>query len=134
MPILDSDILIGYLRNKPNCLKIINDLRSDEISIKTTVFNVAELYQGAYLSSKCEENKIKIKKFLNTLTVLEFNQKDAEVYSKISIELRKKGESIGDFDELIGSMAITRAETLITRNIRHYEKIPDIILKNWEEL
>lgn len=130
MPILDSDILIGYLRNKPNCL---NDFRSDKINIKTTVFNVAELYQGAYLSSKCRENKIKIKKFLNTHIILNFNQKDTEVYSKISIELRKKSEPIGDFDELIGSMAIARAETLITSNIRHYEKIPNIILKNWEE-
>jgi len=134
MPILDSDILIGYLRDIPKCLKVINDFRTNKTIIKTTVFNVAELYQGAYLSSKCEENKKEIKNFLNTLTILNFNRKDAEVYSKISVELRKKGESIGDFDELIGSIAIARAETLITRNIRHYEKIPDINLQNWEEL
>lgn len=134
MPILDSDILIGYLRDIPRCIEIINDFRSNKVIIKTTVFNVAELYQGAYLSSKCEENWKKITKFLNTLTILDFNRKDAEIYSKIAVELRKKGKSIGDFDELIGSMVIARAETLFTRNIRHYEKIPDIILKNWEEL
>lgn len=134
MPILDSDILIGYLRDIPKCLGIINNFRLKKTIIKTTVFNVAELYQGAQLSSKCEENKKKITKFLNTLTILNFSRKDAEIYSKISVELRKKGESIGDFDELIGSMAISRAETLITRNIRHYEKIPNIILKNWEDI
>ncbi len=127
MPILDSDILIGYLRNEPKCLRIINDFRSSKTIIKTTVFNVAELYQGAYLSSKYKENKKQITKFLNTLTILDFNRKDAEIYSEISVELRKKGISIGDFDELISSMAIARAETLITRNIRHYEKIPNLI-------
>ena len=134
MPILDSDVLIGYLRDVPKCLELLNNFISNKIIIKTTVFNVAELYQGAYLSSKYEENKKKITKFLNTLTILDFNRKDAEIYSRISVELRKKGESIGDFDELIGSMVVARAETLITRNIRHYEKIPDIILKNWETI
>ncbi|TFF94878.1 MAG: VapC toxin family PIN domain ribonuclease, partial [Promethearchaeota archaeon] len=77
MPILDSDILIGYLRDIPKCLEIFNDFRSNKTLIKTTVFNVAELYQGAYLSKKCEENQKKITKFLNTLTILDFNRKDA---------------------------------------------------------
>ena len=56
---------------------------------------------------------------------------DAIAYGQISAELRAKGEPIGIIDELIASIAINQEDTLITRNIRHYEKIPRVKLQNW---
>jgi predicted nucleic acid-binding protein len=57
-----------------------------------------------------------------------------KIYAKISSDLRKKGEIIGDYDELIASIIIHHKETLITRNVRHYERIPKLAFQNWEKL
>jgi len=133
MPILDSDILIAYFRNVPKAVEIIDNLILEKIRLKTTIFNVAELYKGAFLSSKVEENINQIKEFLHNITIIEFTMQDAIKFAQISADLRKKGEKIGDFDELIASIAINKEETIFTRNISHYERIPQLSFKNWEE-
>ena len=133
MPLLDSDILIAYFRNVPKAVEIIDNLILENAEIKTTIFNVAELYKGAYLSSKVEENIKQIEEFLQSITIIDFTIQDAIKFAQISADLRKKGEKIGDFDELIASIAINNEETIFTRNISHYERIPQLSYKNWEE-
>jgi predicted nucleic acid-binding protein len=133
MPLLDSDILIAYFRNVPKAVEIIDHLILENEEIKTTIFNVAELYKGAYLSSKVEENIKQIEEFLQSITIIDFTIQDAIKFAQISADLRKKGEKIGDFDELIASIAINNKETIFTRNISHYERIPQLSYKNWEE-
>lgn len=92
------------------------------------------MYKGAYLSTKVDKNKQIIEDFLKNIEILNLTTKDITEYARISANLSKKGEIIGYFDELIGSMAIARNETLITRNIRHYNRIPNLSLLNWEEI
>ena len=132
MPILDTDIMIGYLRKVPAAVELINKFKHDGIALKTTIINIGELYKGAHLSTKFNENKKKIEDFLKNINILNLTIEDIKQYAQISADLRKKGERIGDFDELIASVVITRNEILITRNIRHYERIPQISLQNWE--
>jgi len=133
MPILDSDIIIAYFRNITKAVRIIDKLIQDQIRLKTTIFNVAELYKGAYLSSKVEENIKEIEDFLQNITIIDFTIKDAVKFAQISAQLRKKGEIVGEFDELIASVAINNQETIFTRNISHYERIPQISFKNWDD-
>jgi len=47
-------------------------------------------------------------------------------FARIRGELRKAGRAIGDFDILIAASAIRHDLVLITRNIRHYERIPEL--------
>jgi len=56
MVLLDTDILIPYLRNDPSIKKKISELLNRNILLSTTSINVAELYFGAYLSEKIKEN------------------------------------------------------------------------------
>lgn len=120
MVILDTDLIIGYLRKVPRAIEIISKYKQNGTELKTTIINMGELYKGAYLSTKIEENKKKIENFLKNIIILDLKVDDIKIYAKISAELRKKGEKIGDFDELIASITISHNETLITRNIRHY--------------
>ena len=132
MPVLDSDIIIAFFRNIPKAVKIIDNLIEEESYLQTTIFNVAELYKGAFLSSKVNENLKQIEDFLQNINILDFTLADVLIYAQISSELRKKGEKIGIFDELIASIAINNDETLITRNIAHYKRISQLSLKDWD--
>ncbi len=134
MPILDTDLIISYFRKLPKAIEVINNLKQSNAEIKTTIINIGELYKGAFLSSKVDENIRQIEKFLKNIDILFFEIEDIKTYAQISAELRKKGEAIGDFDELIACIVINRNETLFTRNIRHYERISQISLKNWEKI
>ena len=133
MVILDSDIIISYLRKIPKAINKISELKKSKSGLKTTIFNVGELYKGAYLSSNVAKSIRGITDILKNFEIIYFSIEDAVEYGLISAELKIKGVPIGIIDELIASIAINQDEILVTRNIKHYEKIPRIKLKNWME-
>lgn len=54
-----------------------------------------------------------------------------ETYGKNKAYLEKSGISIDDFDLLIGSTATNYNLVMVTENIKHFERIPNIKLENW---
>ncbi|MHA1783936.1 MAG: type II toxin-antitoxin system VapC family toxin [Candidatus Helarchaeota archaeon] len=131
MVIIDTDLIISYLREVQEATNSIFELKKSGNVLKTTVFNVGELYRGAYLSKNVAKSIRGITDILKNFEIIYFSMDDAIAYGQISAELRAKGEPIGIIDELIASIAINQEDTLITRNIRHYEKIPRVKLQNW---
>ncbi|NVM35506.1 MAG: type II toxin-antitoxin system VapC family toxin [Candidatus Lokiarchaeota archaeon] len=134
MVVLDTDFIIGYLREAPKINKILLNYEENKTELKTTIINLGELYKGAYLSANISENIEKIDEFLKKVEILDLNIEIIKIYAKISADLRKKGEIIGDYDELIASITIYHQETLLTRNVLHYKRIPKLSFQNWEKL
>ncbi|MCU0468910.1 MAG: type II toxin-antitoxin system VapC family toxin [Arcicella sp.] len=54
-----------------------------------------------------------------------------ELYAKEKTRLRREGTPIGEFDLIIGCTAIANQMIMTTRNVKHLEKIENIILENW---
>jgi tRNA(fMet)-specific endonuclease VapC len=133
MPIIDTDLIIGYLRNQPNAVQTISEFKKEKIALKTTIFNVAELFKGAYLSSNVGKSIRGITDLLKHFEILTYTVEDAHKYGQISASLKKDGQYIGVFDELIASIVIRCEETLITRNLKHYSRIPRLSLQNWDQ-
>ena len=42
-----------------------------------------------------------------------------------------EGRRIDDFDLLIGVTALQNNLTMVTANVKHLERIPDLIIENW---
>ncbi|TFG26245.1 MAG: type II toxin-antitoxin system VapC family toxin [Promethearchaeota archaeon] len=131
MVLLDTDILIKFLRNDPSAVKKLSKLIEHHLIISTTSINIAELYFGAYLSEKKEENLNAVKELILKLEIISFNQNHSEIYGEIRANLQKKGELINELDIFIASIAIEREIKLITRNIKHYEKIDKLQIESW---
>ncbi len=49
-------------------------------------------------------------------------------FARIRSELRQRGQLIGDADILIAAAAIEHDLMLLTRNRRHFERIPDLTI------
>ena len=131
MVILDTDILILYLRNDPTIKKKISDLLNKNILLSTTSINVAELYFGAYLSEKVKENLASVKSLVSKLDVISFNKIHGQIYGKIRSQLQKKGELINELDIFITAIGLEKDIKLITRNIKHFEKIIRLQIEVW---
>ena len=68
MVVLDTDILIGYLRGNDKAIKVILDLKKQETFLNTTVFNTAELYKGCYAMKNVAKGLMKVKLLLETIS------------------------------------------------------------------
>ena len=76
-----------------------------------------------------EEAK-KVRHLLETLDILEFSTAASETFGKLSIEFKKKGNDIGDFDLLI-AIAATHGEPLLTKNAKHFSRVPGLAVESY---
>jgi tRNA(fMet)-specific endonuclease VapC len=131
MPILDSDILIAFLKGAPEAIQMITSLEKNGNSISTTIITAYELLKGAYLSRKCEESVTKITDALSEIQILDLTYNACEEAAKIYKDLKKEGLMVSEFDVLIASIARVYDETIISRD-EHFEiLIPHQKLIKW---
>lgn len=129
MVCFDSDILIDFLRKDAYAIKKISALRDKNIWITTTSINSFELLKGAL---KLNDEKLKETiHFLNNLGILNFDFAVSKKAAEIFNHLKSKGEMIDLADIMIAAIVISNKETLITRNVAHFNRIKELNLEKW---
>ncbi len=135
MVVLDTDVLIYYLRDKNDSYSKMKNLKKKEESLNTTIFNVAELYKGCYSMKNVAKGLMKVKLLINALDdFFLFESGSAEEFAKLSSDLKSRGYSIGIMDELIASICIVHQESLYSGNIKHFERSDDLNIYNWNKI
>ncbi|MBI4163303.1 MAG: type II toxin-antitoxin system VapC family toxin [Candidatus Aenigmarchaeota archaeon] len=125
--IVDSNILINFLRGKKEDVELIRALSVEKI-LGTTDINAFELYYGAYKSSKQNEELAGAKGLLNSLFLVSTTEDSMEMAGKIVATLEKKGKSIEMRDLFIGAICLTNSFPLLTKNKKHFENIEGLVL------
>ncbi|MBS3091892.1 type II toxin-antitoxin system VapC family toxin [Candidatus Pacearchaeota archaeon] len=129
MVCLDSDIIISFLRKDQKTIQLLEELR-DEEELSTTSINSFELLKGIPTDSKIDKENVK--GILSNFKIYNFEFESAEKAAEIFDNLKSKGEQIDLADILIASIAITNDETLVTKNLNHFERIKGLKLKKLE--
>jgi predicted nucleic acid-binding protein len=89
------------------------------------------LYQGAYRSSARERHLKNIdERVLPAVTVLPYDAATARVYGQIRAILEVKGKPLADADLQIAATALYHGLELVTGNIRHFRRVPDLVLNS----
>jgi len=64
-------------------------------------------------------------------SIKHFDENAAREYGIIKKDLKDKNFLIGPFDMLIGAHAKSLNMTLVTNNVREFERIQDLKIENW---
>jgi tRNA(fMet)-specific endonuclease VapC len=129
---LDTNICIGLIRNKPkNLIKRLTDCAPGEVGIST--ITIAELAYGARKSQQVEQNLSALEQFLFPLEIADFDQRASACYGLVRAALEKEGKVIGSMDMLIGAHALSQDITLVTNNTNEFKRIPNLNLEDWME-
>ena len=130
MVCFDTDFLIAFLNRNPDALKKLEDLEAKgPRTACTTTVNVAELYKGVYRAHDRQNENDRVKRLLDTLHLLALDGESARLVGELDAEM--KSSTIGDLDIFIASIAMTNGETLVTRNIRYFERVPGLKVESW---
>ncbi len=123
----DSDVLIDALRGRELAMaRVANELK--KTSLGTTTVTVFELLSGA----KTAASRKKIQKLLAAMRIFAFDQPAAEAAAGARQRLEAQGISIGMADYLIAGICLAHSATLLTRNPRHFEKVPGLLVGQLE--
>ena len=66
------------------------------------------------------------------MRIFAFDQAAAEAAAEARQRLEAQGTSIGMADYLIAGICLAQSATLLTRNRRHFEKVPGLLLAQFE--
>jgi len=117
------------LRNRAfNKLKQL--INKGEILV-TTWFNIAELYVGVARSDNPTAEEKAVQTLIADFGILEFDDKAAWVFGRLTAHLLDLGQPAGDMDVLIAATVMAAGHSLITRNISHFVNIPELRVEEY---
>lgn len=124
--LLDSDVIIDHLNNKSDYLSSIVSISKEDLF--TSIINWSEIMYGI---RKLKDPIKTTKQFTNfiielNIKIFELDLKVSDKFIDLKIDLEKKGTRLEDFDLIIGATAIINNLVLVTRNTKHFKRIPKI--------
>ena len=127
---LDTNICIYLIKRKP--MHVVDKLRTlDPGEVAVSSITVAELQYGVFKSDQPDRNREALAEFLLPLEVLPFDENASCHYGDIRNTLEKMGNVIGSMDLLIAAHARSLSLTLITNNLREFQRVPGLRTDNW---
>jgi predicted nucleic acid-binding protein len=73
------------------------------------------------------------KTLLPNLPILPFDAAAANQYGKVRAQLERQGTPLGEADLRIAAVALAHGFTVITGNVRHFQRVPGLSVENWFE-
>ena len=135
MYLLDTDVLVNLLRRSPSPSLIAKLASVPPEQQFTSSVTLGELIYGAHRLR--EQTTILIQRLsevlLPNLPVLPFDASAARCYGEIRAEMERQGTPLGDGDLRIAAIALDRGLTVVTGNIRHFRRVPNLTVENWME-
>jgi tRNA(fMet)-specific endonuclease VapC len=126
---LDANALIAFFKAPEGAVgRRLTGHSPAEIGLSAVV--VHELYFGAYRSRRRDANLARVDRLY--FEVLSLEQEDARHAGEIRAALASQGVPIGAYDVLIAGQARARGLTLVTRNLREFQRVPGLAVENWE--
>jgi tRNA(fMet)-specific endonuclease VapC len=131
MKFLDTSFLIDVIRKHAPVKTLLDNLDKEGPHVTNTIV-AHEFLVGAFGATNSEMELKARNDLLSRIVILEFDLAAANRSAVIEANLRAKGEMIGGADILIAGTMISRGiSTIVTKNTRHFEKIPLINIQTW---
>lgn len=127
----DTDTVSNLLRRVPSLALVRRVAATPKEEQSTTAITVAELLYGAARIGSAELAEQIVAIVGSAQVVLPFDEAAAHVYAELKSELERRGDPLHEPDLRIAAIALSRDLTLVTGNVRHFERVPDLRVENW---
>ena len=126
--LLDTNAVICMMKNQHGMQQRILNAGIEQCAISE--ITLAELYVGIYKGNNQKQiaEVEAVRQLFSIVTI----SSSLELYAQLRAKLETAGARLDDFDLLIGSTAKQNNLTLVTHNKRHFERIPNIFVEDWE--
>lgn len=122
--LIDADWLIDATIGLPVAVRTLDRLTSEGLAV--SIIAVAEVYEGAFATPDPGKTLADFREFLGSYVLLAVTDPIAERFARLRAALRRQGQMIPDMDLLIAATALEEDLTLLTRNVRHFARVPHL--------
>jgi tRNA(fMet)-specific endonuclease VapC len=126
--LLDSDTCSAYLRDDR---RVFNRFLQHGGAFAISTVVAGELLVSAAQRGADSVFAQRLEGLLVDLTVLPYDLAWARRFGEIRAHLLARGLASAPMDLLVAATALVHDLTLVTRNTRHFEHVPELRLQNW---
>ena len=126
---LDTNSVLYIFKNQGRVADRLLETPHAEVAIPAVV--LYELEVGLAKSASPQKRREQLSRFLDTVSILPFGVQEAKSAALVRARLERLGTPIGPIDNLIAGTALSHRATLVTRNLREFERVEGLSLDNW---
>ena len=132
--LIDTSVLIEHERGRLNLEPHLTGHGQEEFFL--SVITASELLHGVH---RAVEPQIRMKRsalveaLLERLPLLPVDLATARTHAQVWAELARPGKMIGPNDLWIAATALAHGLTMVTANVREFERVPGLIVEIWAE-
>jgi tRNA(fMet)-specific endonuclease VapC len=127
--LLDTNIVIYIIKRRP--LEVLGLFNRHHGRMAVSSITVAELIHGAEKSADCARNLAVVEDFCSRVEILAYDARAAVHYGNIRATLERHGQMIGVNDLHLAGHARSSGLTLVSNNLREFERVPGLLTQNW---
>ena len=128
--LLDTNICIYIAKHHPpKVAQRFAQLSPGTVGMSVITFG--ELRYGAEKSKHRDEALATLIRLNELIPVIELNADVGAAYGSIRLHLERAGSPIGNNDLWIAAHAHSLGVTLVSNNMREFERVPNLALENW---
>ncbi len=121
MTVADTDVLIDFLAGQPpGAEQVAQELERGHLA--TTAITRFELLAGARTAPQRSASR----RLLERLPCLALDHNASDRAAEVRWSLAPRGQDIGTADTLIAGTVLTHRGVLLTRNRRHFDRVPGL--------
>jgi predicted nucleic acid-binding protein len=131
--LLDTDIISNLMRREPSLTLIRKVALVPPGDQCTSAITLGELVYGAH---RVPDRAIDLLRRIDGLIpvhlpVLPFDESAARGYGYVRARLEHAGTLVGEADMRIAGIALAHGLTVVTANVRHFQRIPGLEVEDW---
>jgi len=128
--LLDTDTCIGVLRQRPGMMQRLSRLAPTDCAV--SMITVYELLCGVEKAKDPAKERQKVHRFVSAIIEIPFERAASESAARVRADLERQGQPIGPYDLLIAGQALASGLTLVTTNVREFQRISGLKLESWQ--
>jgi tRNA(fMet)-specific endonuclease VapC len=129
--LVDTDIARYFIKGRHPAVDA-RFAKADPSRLCISAVTQAELLYGLKALDQAHHLHLAAHRFLREIAILPWGSDAAEVHADIRHMLVSGGNPIGEMDMMIASHAIALEATLVTNNVRQYQRLsPRLSIEKW---
>jgi tRNA(fMet)-specific endonuclease VapC len=126
--LIDTDWVIDHFNGVSPVTRRLKELQPQGLGL--SVVSAAELWEGVFYSRDPKRSQETLEVFLSGVDLLGLDEEICKRFGHLRGSMRKRGQTIGDFDLLIAATALRHSLTLLTNNRKHFEGIAGLEIES----
>jgi tRNA(fMet)-specific endonuclease VapC len=128
--LLDTNICIYIAKRRPpQVADRFEALQPGDVGMSVVTY--AELLFGVNKSQNRDTTRERLERFVEFVPVLSLPDDAAEHYARVRYQLERGGTPIGGNDLWIASHALASRLTLVSNNLKEFDRVEGLVTENW---